>query len=51
MLAAGVEEERIKALKEVGMSAAEARKLAQKVADAWEAAVKRVGQLLISAGL
>lgn len=41
LLAAGVEEERVKALKEAGMSAGDARKLAQKVADAWEAAVKK----------
>lgn len=41
LLAAGMEEEKIKELREVGMSAAEARKLAQKVADAWESAMKK----------
>lgn len=41
LLAAGVERERLKVLKEAAISASDARKLAQKVADAWEAAVKK----------
>lgn len=41
LLAAGVELARVTALKEAGMTAGDARKLAQKVADAWESAMKK----------
>ena len=41
LLNSGMEREKVEALKEAGMSATDARKLAQKVADAWESAAKK----------
>lgn len=41
LLNSGMEREKVEALKESGMSATDARKLAQKVADAWESAAKK----------
>lgn len=41
LLSSGMEQEKVEALKGAGMSAADARKLAQKVADAWESAAKK----------
>ncbi|WP_455564564.1 tyrosine-type recombinase/integrase [Akkermansia massiliensis] len=41
LLSSGMEKEKVEALREAGMSANDARKLAQKVADAWEAAAKK----------
>ncbi len=41
LLSSGMEPEKVEVLKEAGMSATEARKLAQKVADAWESAAKK----------
>lgn len=41
LLSSGMEREKVEALREAGMSATDARKLAQKVADTWEAAAKK----------
>ena len=41
LLSSGMEQEKVETLREAGMSATNARKLAQKVVDAWEAAAKK----------
>lgn len=41
LLGSGMEKEKVEALREAGMSANDARKLAQKIADAWEASSKK----------